>query len=59
MMAQAQAHDIQDVIDPGYEPHDDEQEKLFTKKNKVVYAVLDRVVQTDEGNSFVRQYKTT
>jgi len=59
MLAQAHAHDIQDVFDPGYEPQDDEQERLFTEKNKFAYAVLNRVVQTDEGKAFVCQYEKT
>ena len=44
---------------PGYEPYGDDQEKLFTEKNKFVYAVLTRVVQTDEGKAFICQYDKT
>ena len=57
VLAQAHAHDIQEVFDTEYYPLGDEQEKLFSEKNKFAYAVLNRVVQTNEGKAFVWRHE--
>ena len=59
VLAQANAHDIQEVFDPEYIPYPGEQERLFQEKNRFAYAVLNKVVLTDEGKSFVRKYEKT
>ena len=57
VIAQAHAHDIQEVFDVNYVPRNEEQEELFKEKNKFAYAVLNRTVQTDEGKAYVRQHE--
>ena len=57
VIAQAQAHDLKEVFDTEYVPKEEEEKKLFIKKQCFTYALLNRIVQTDEGKAFVRQHE--
>jgi hypothetical protein len=57
VLAQAHAHDLKEVFDPNYKPDGEEEEKLFEEKQCFTYAVLNRIIQTDEGKAFVRQHE--
>ena len=57
VLAQAHAHDIQEVFDVNYVPKNEEERNLFDEKNKFAYAMLNRTVQTDEGKAYVRQHE--
>jgi len=52
MVAQARAHDIEEVFDPDYKPST-EDKALFLEKQKFAFAVLMKCVQTDTGKTFV------
>ena len=56
VLAQARAHDLKEVFDLENEPKEEDKE-LFEEKQNFAYAVLNRVVQTDEGKSFVREHE--
>jgi hypothetical protein len=57
VLAQAQAHDLKEVFNMEYVPVTVEEIKLFDEKQCFAYALLNRIVQTDEGKSFVRQHE--
>jgi hypothetical protein len=60
MMAQAQAHDVVEVLDGTYDPPDDYIHRaLFDQKQSFMYSVLNRVVQTNMGKTIVRKYTDT
>ena len=59
MIAQARAHDIEDVFNPTYKPSTQDEEALFDEKQKFAYAVLMKCIQTDTGKTFVRLHQDT
>ena len=56
---QARAQDVSEVLDPLYEPMDDNSRELFIEKQKYVYAILESKVLTDRGKAIVREYEDT
>ena len=56
VLAQARAHDLKEVFDLENELKEEDKE-LFEEKQNFAYAVLNRVVQMDEGKSFVREHE--
>ena len=50
-VAQARAQDISDVLDPLFKPLPAEK-NLFEAKQKYMYTVFERVLQTDKGKSW-------
>lgn len=56
---QARAQDVHEVIDSSYVPPTDEAKALFDAKQTYMYAVFEKVVQTDRGRAIVRQYEAT
>jgi len=57
-VAQAHAQDVYDVLDPAYKPSPTEKD-LFKAKQRYMYAVFKRVLQTDKGKALVRSNETT
>jgi len=57
-MAQAKAQDVFKILDPSYAPNQTE-EPLFKAKQKYLYAVFERVLQTDKGKVLVCAYEET
>jgi len=55
---QAQAQDVSDVLDPAFMPSIAEMD-LFKAKQKYMYAVFKRVLQTDKGKALVRSNEST
>ena len=49
-------HDLKEVFDLENEPKEEDKELLEEKQN-FAYAVLNRVLQTDEGKSYVREHE--
>ena len=52
-VAQARAQDVSEVLDPSFKPITG-QEDLFEAKQKYMYAVFERALQTDKGKALVR-----
>ena len=48
---------LKEVFDPDYKPDGEEEEKLFEEKKCFTYAVLNWIIQMDEGKAFVRQHE--
>ena len=59
MVAQARAHDIEEVFDPEYKPANPDDTALFLEKQKFAFAVLMKCIQTDTGKTFVRLNQDT
>jgi len=59
MVAQARAHDIEEVFDPEYKPANPDDTALFLEKQKFAFAVLMKCIQTDTGKTFVRLHQDT
>jgi len=57
-VAQARAQDVSEVLNPSFKPAATEQ-GLFEAKQKYMYAVFERVLQTDKGKALVRSYEST
>ncbi|HEY9711418.1 MAG TPA: hypothetical protein V6D48_24640 [Oculatellaceae cyanobacterium] len=57
--AQANAQDVADVLDPLYKPSTPEEIALFLEKQKFMYAVFEKTLQTDKGKALVRHYQTS
>jgi len=57
-MAQARAQDVSEVLNHSYVPITGGEE-LFEAKQKYLYAVFERVLQTDKGKALVRLYEKT
>ena len=57
--AQARAQDIADVLDPTYAPPSPDDIALFVEKQKFMYAVFEKTLQTDKGKALVRHYQET
>jgi hypothetical protein len=56
MLAQATAQDVAEVLDPTYAPTSIDDTRLFAEKQKYMYAVLEKNVQTDTGKRLVREH---
>jgi len=52
MVAQARAHDIEQVFDPEYKPANADDTALFMEKQTFAFAVLMKCIQTDTGKTF-------
>jgi len=52
-VVQAYAQDVYDALNPSYKPPAAEK-NLFEAKQKYMYAVFERVLQTDKGKALVR-----
>ena len=57
VIAQARAHDVSEVFDVNYSPNNQDDIALFNEKQSFVYSVLNKVVMTDQGKSFVREHE--
>jgi len=57
-VAQARAQDVYDVLDPAYSPTPADKD-LFEAKQRYMYAVFERVLQTDKGKALVRSNEAT
>ncbi len=57
-VAQARAQDVYDVLDPAYKLQPPEKD-LFEAKQRYMYAVFERVLQTDKGKALVRLNEAT
>ena len=55
-MAQARAQDVSEVLDPSFVPSQSEG-PLFEAKQKYLYAVFERVLQTDKGKALLQAYE--
>ena len=53
----ARAQDVGEVLDSAYSLSTLEEEELFDEKQKFVYSIFDRVLKSDKGKAFRRQYK--
>jgi len=58
IVAQAQAQDVSDVLNPSFKPATGETE-LFEAKQEYMYTVFERILQTDKGIALVRSYEST
>jgi hypothetical protein len=56
---QARAQDVHEVMDPEYVPANPEAKALFDAKQTYMYAVFEKIVQTDRGRAIVRQFEST
>ena len=56
-LAQARAQDVDDVLDSTYTPSAPDDVILFKEKQKFMYAVFERTLQTDQGKAFVRAHE--
>ena len=57
LIATAAAQDLSEVLDPKYVPQNVEEVELFEEKQKYMYQVADRILQTDRGVVFVGQHE--
>jgi len=57
-VAQAQAQDISDVLNPSFKPATGEKD-LFEAKQKCMCAVFERTLQRDKGKALVRSCEST
>jgi hypothetical protein len=58
-IAQAQAQDVENILDPQYSPNDLTAIALFQEQQKYMYAVFERHLQTDKGKALVRAHHST
>jgi hypothetical protein len=56
LRAQTSYQDVDDVLDPNYKPKSTEDIELFQEKQKYMYSVFERILQTDEGKVIVRSH---
>ena len=56
MKAQTNYQDVADVLDLSYLPKTVEDIALFAEKQKYMYSVLERILQTDQGKVIVHAY---
>jgi hypothetical protein len=56
LKAQTNYQDVADVLDPSYVPKSAEDIALFDEKQKYMYSVLEKILQTDEGKVIVRSH---
>ena len=57
-IAQARAQDLEQVLDPKYQPSDQDAKDLFNEKQKFMYAVFQKNLLTDKGKALVRSYSS-
>ena len=57
-LAQARAQDVAEILDGNYVATSAEDTALFWEKQKFMYAVFERTLQTDQGKAFVRGHET-
>ena len=55
-VAQAWAQDVSDVLNPSFKPATGEKD-LFGAKQKYMYTVFERELQTDKGKALVRSHE--
>ena len=58
LLATAAAQDVSEILDPNYTPISPDEIELFKEKQKYMYQVADRILQTDRGIVFVGQHET-
>jgi hypothetical protein len=56
LKAQACYQDVDDILHPCYRPTTTEDIALFAEKQKYMYSVFERMLQTDEGKVIVRSH---
>jgi hypothetical protein len=56
LKAQTNYQDVADVLDPNYVPKLVEEVALFDEKQKYMYLVLEKILQTEEGKVIVRSH---
>ena len=56
-MALARAQDVSEVLDPLHVPVTQDDKDLFKEKQKYMFAVFDRTLQTDTGKALVREHE--
>jgi hypothetical protein len=56
--AQARSQDVMEIFTSGYKPVSPDDVALFDEKQKLMYAVFMKTVQTDVGKSFVRAHES-
>jgi hypothetical protein len=56
LKAQTCYQDVGDILNPRYVPQTTEDIALFHEKQKYMYSVLERILQTDEGKVIVRSH---
>jgi hypothetical protein len=54
VIAQAQAQDLSDVLDPKFSPIGIKGSNLFAKKQKFMYAIFEQTLLSDKGKALVR-----
>ena len=52
----ARAQDVDDILDSNYTPMTPEDTDLFEEKQKCMYSVFEKTLQTDHGKAFVREH---
>ena len=57
LVAIARAQDVEEVLDLNYTPASAEDKELFNEKQKHVYSVFNKVLQSDRGKAIVRAHK--
>ena len=57
LVATARAQDVEEVLQPNYTPVSAEDTELFDEKQKYMYSVFDKVLQSDRGKAFVRAHE--
>jgi len=55
--AQPRAQDVADILDPNCMPATPADKELFAEKQKYMFAVFERTLLTDVGNSFVQDHE--
>jgi hypothetical protein len=56
-VATARAQDVAEVLNPNYRAVTAEDKALFKEKQKFMYAVFDKTLQTDRGKKHVREHE--
>jgi hypothetical protein len=56
LTAQVEYQDVADIINPIYKPTLQEDIELFAEKQKYMYSVFEKILQTDESKSIVRSH---
>ena len=56
LKAQAKYQDVDDILDPNYVPNPGEATALFEEKQKYMYTIFERILQTEDGRVIVRSH---
>ena len=56
-LATARAQNVEDVLDPTYQPVTEDEIELFKEKKKFMYSVFTATLQTDWGKKYVREHE--